>query len=180
MKRKGEKDIPFSLFVNLHCIVIHTVDVGKLTLKIEIFQNYHPIGESNQLGLSLVKDLFCTWSQLPVKKNDRKLWLAAPLGICWAIWKERNIIMFEDAPFSHSWLKHSIISSLLFGAGIMPDVDITKGRRICTCLPLGVSFLEGRFAFCLCPFFFFCMGQWPPMVYSLETWGCFPGVFWVQ
>ena len=71
----------------------------------------------------MVKDLFCAWSQLPVKKTNRKLWWVVPLCFYWAIWKERNRIMFEDAPFSPSRLKHSIISSLLFWAEIMPDVD---------------------------------------------------------
>ena len=33
----------------------------------------------------MVKDLFSSWSQLPMKKNDRKLWWAAPLGLYWAI-----------------------------------------------------------------------------------------------
>ena len=41
-----------------------------------------------------------TWSQHPMKKNDRKLWWAAPLGICWVIRKERNRIVFEDVHFS--------------------------------------------------------------------------------
>ena len=69
-------------------------------------------------------------------------------------------IVFEDTPFSHSRLKLSIISSMLLWVGIMPDVDISfvKGFRICTCLPLGVSFLEGWFVFCLCLSFLFCMG----------------------
>ena len=31
--------------------------------------------------------------------------------------------MFEDVPFSQPRLKHSIISSLLFWAGLMPNVD---------------------------------------------------------
>ena len=55
----------------------------------------------------------------------------APLSIWWAIWKEMNIIVFEDAPFSHSRLKHSIISSLFFfWAGIMPNVDICFVKRL--------------------------------------------------
>ena len=77
----------------------------------------------------MVKDLFCAWSQLPVKKINRKLWWV-PLCFCWAIWKERNRIMFEDAPFSPSRLKHSIISSLFFWVGIMPDVDTSFVKRL--------------------------------------------------
>ena len=38
--------------------------------------------------------------------------------------------MFKDASFSHSRLKHSIISSLILWAGIMPDVDISFVKRL--------------------------------------------------
>ena len=38
--------------------------------------------------------------------------------------------MFEDASFSPSRLKHSIISSLIFWAGIMPDVDTSFVKRL--------------------------------------------------
>ena len=38
--------------------------------------------------------------------------------------------MFEDAPFSHSRLKHSIISSLFFWVEIMLDVDISFVKRL--------------------------------------------------
>ena len=38
--------------------------------------------------------------------------------------------MFEDASFSPSRLKHSIISSLIFWAGIMPDVDTSFVKRV--------------------------------------------------
>ena len=63
-------------------------------------------------------------------KNGSKLWWATPLGICWAIWKERNRIVFEDAPFSHSRLKHSIISSLFFWTMIFPNVDVSFVKRL--------------------------------------------------
>ena len=76
-----------------------------------------------------VKDLFCAWSQLPVKKTNRKLWWAIPLCVCWAIRKERNKIVFEDASFSPSRLKHLIISSLFFWAGIIPNVDTSFVKR---------------------------------------------------
>ena len=38
--------------------------------------------------------------------------------------------MFEDVPFSHSRQKHSIISSLLVWAGIMPEVDTSFVKRL--------------------------------------------------
>ena len=58
-----------------------------------------------------------------MKKNARKFYWAAPLGICWAIWKERNKIVFEDIPFSQPRPKHSIISSLWFWAGLIQNVE---------------------------------------------------------
>ena len=33
----------------------------------------------------MVKDLFCAWSQLPVKKTNIKLRWVVPLCVCWAI-----------------------------------------------------------------------------------------------
>ena len=44
--------------------------------------------------------------------------------------KERNRIMFEDVPFSHSSSKHSIISFLFLWAGIMPNVNISFVKRV--------------------------------------------------
>ena len=38
--------------------------------------------------------------------------------------------MFEDASFSPFRLKHSIISSLIFWGGIIPDVDTTFVKRL--------------------------------------------------
>ena len=78
----------------------------------------------------LVKDLICSWGQFPVQQNTRRLWQAVPLSISWAIGKERNRIVFEDLPFSYSILTtHSIISSLLFWAGIVPNVETSIVRR---------------------------------------------------
>ena len=37
--------------------------------------------------------------------------------------------MFEDAPFSPSRLKHSIISYLFFWARLIPDIDTSFVKR---------------------------------------------------
>ena len=58
-----------------------------------------------------------------VRKHVRKLWKAAPFSLLWAIWKERNKIVFEDATFSHGRLKLSFISSLTSWAGLIPEMD---------------------------------------------------------
>ena len=61
----------------------------------------------------LLKDLFLGWTVFPIKKRARKLWRTAPLGLLWAIWKERNRIVFDDVPLSLSRLKSSFVSLLI-------------------------------------------------------------------
>ena len=86
-------------------------------------------------------DLFLCDSSTPVfsdgyvfryscKEEEKKALVGSPLSIFWAIWKERDRAVFEDAPFSHIRLKHSIISSLLYWAGIIPNVDISFVRTL--------------------------------------------------
>ena len=43
----------------------------------------------------------------------------------WAIWKERNKIIFEDATFSSLRLKLYVILSLFTWAGFIPNVDLS-------------------------------------------------------
>ena len=50
--------------------------------------------------------------QFPVRKKAKAIWRAVPLLLFWAIWKERNRIIFEDATFSSRRLKLSVICSL--------------------------------------------------------------------
>ena len=43
----------------------------------------------------LAKDLILGWSCLPIRKRARKLWKTTPLCLFWAIWMERNRIVFD-------------------------------------------------------------------------------------
>ena len=59
------------------------------------------------------------WSFFPISKKTKKVWKAAPLCLIWEIWKERNRVILEDLPFSHSRLKNSFVSTLSSWAGIL-------------------------------------------------------------
>ena len=67
----------------------------------------------------LVKDLILGWIRLPLRKKDSRLWKAAPLCLLWAIWKERNSVIFEDDCFSFSRLKSFFLRSLCSWASLI-------------------------------------------------------------
>ena len=75
-----------------------------------------------------VRDLLLCWSAFPVRKHARKIWKASPRSLIWAIWKERNKIVFDDATFSYDRLKLSFISSLTYLVGSFPNVDLSIVR----------------------------------------------------
>ena len=43
-----------------------------------------------------VRETLNGWQGSLIRKNLKKLWLAAPLCLVWIIWKERNKAVFED------------------------------------------------------------------------------------
>ena len=67
--------------------------------------------------LLLAKDLLLGRSCSPIRKIARRIWKAAPLYLVWAVWMERNRIVFDDVPFSISRLKTSFVSMLVSWAG---------------------------------------------------------------
>ena len=60
----------------------------------------------------LVKDLMAGWTTFPIRKKAKNLWQAALSNLCWAIWKERNMVVFDNVIFSQERLKISFITSL--------------------------------------------------------------------
>ena len=92
---------------------------------------YPPFGVRNLLVLSsLGKGLYLQLESASCEEEQsRKLWWAAPLASSGQYGKE-GIVVFEDAPFSYIRLKHSIISSLLYWAGIIPNVDTSFVRTL--------------------------------------------------
>ena len=66
----------------------------------------------------------------PVRKKATSIWRDAPLLLFWAIWKERNRIIFEDATFSPLRLKLSVIRLLFTWVGFIPKADIDVVRLL--------------------------------------------------
>ena len=72
----------------------------------------------------------CTLESASCQEEEQKALVGSPLSIFWAIWKERNRVVFKEASFSHIRLKHSIISPFLYWVGIIPNVDISFVRTL--------------------------------------------------
>ena len=46
----------------------------------------------------------------------------------WAIWRERNRVVFEDMVFSPNRMKLFFISALISWVGLIPNVDYSLAR----------------------------------------------------
>ena len=60
----------------------------------------------------LVKDLMMGWTTFPIRKKAKNLWQTTLSSLCWAIWKERNMVVFYNVIFSQERSKNSFITSL--------------------------------------------------------------------
>ena len=80
-----------------------------------------------------VEDLLSSWGGFPNRKRARKLWMTAPLSLIWAIWKERNRVIFEDAVFSRSRLKTPFVSALISWVGLIANGEHSF-VRILSCI----------------------------------------------
>ena len=60
------------------------------------------ITDSNWVFPLTVRQLHLAWQSASVGKKRKRVWLTAPLCLFWTLWKERNMIAFEnEAPSSH-------------------------------------------------------------------------------
>ena len=57
----------------------------------------------------IVKDLMVGWTTFPIRKKAKNLWQVARSSLCWAIWKERNRMVFDNVKFSPDRLKHLLL-----------------------------------------------------------------------
>ena len=67
----------------------------------------------------LIKDLMVDWTTFPIRKKAKSLWQAALSSLYWAIWKERNMVVFDNVIFSQERLKNSFITSLTSWTGLI-------------------------------------------------------------
>ena len=56
-----------------------------------------------------VRDTFLGWHSTFMGKKCSKVWMAAPLCLFWAVWKERNRIAFENEELSIHRMKNSFV-----------------------------------------------------------------------
>ena len=59
-----------------------------------------------------VKETLFGWHGLFVAKTRKKVWQAASLCIFWTVWKERNLIVFDNEELSIQILKLVFICNL--------------------------------------------------------------------
>ena len=78
----------------------------------------------------LGRDLLMGWKATPIKKLDRKIWMAAPLYLIWAIWKERNKVVFENAEFSVPRLMNFFVLSIWSWTNIVLMQDFLYMRKL--------------------------------------------------
>ena len=102
---------------------------GKKVLFKDLIQDLSTFGASWTCHF-LVKDLIQIWMHFPVRKKVKAIWRAAPLFLFWAIWKERNRIIFEGANFSSRRVKLFVIRSLFTKAGLIPKADFSFVRLL--------------------------------------------------
>ena len=73
--------------------------------------------------LWLIKDWFFGLNSIPVRKSERKPWRAAPFSLFWAIWKERNRVLFENEEFSLNKLRSVFVYSFCSWVRVVVNSD---------------------------------------------------------
>ena len=59
-----------------------------------------------------VRDTLSGWSASFVDQKRGKTWRAAPLCLFWTVWKERNMIVFDNEVLSILRMKNSFVCNL--------------------------------------------------------------------
>ena len=70
----------------------------------------------------MVRDTLLGWFASFVDKKGRKAWLTAPLYLFWMIWKERNMIVFDNEDLVIQRMKNLFVCNLWSWAESCLDV----------------------------------------------------------
>ena len=96
----------------------------------ELWTTLFSLSEGGWVCPYTVKELLMGWVWIPLKKKEVKLWRAAPLCLLWAIWIERNKVVFEDMQFSLNRLKTFFLRSFREWTIMIPDVNLSFLRGV--------------------------------------------------
>ena len=69
-----------------------------------------------------VRKVLLAWQGRKVGKKRKKVWRAVPLSLFWAVWCERNRVVFDNETFSMYRLKNSFICSFWYWANVSSGV----------------------------------------------------------
>ena len=79
---------------------------------------------------SFVNELCNGWNSPSLGKKEKILWWTVPLCLLWAIWKERNIIVFENEAFSLARWKSFFLRTLSSWATLISNMDYALVRTL--------------------------------------------------
>ena len=71
----------------------------------------------------LVKETLLEWDGSSMGKSHKKVWLVTPLCIFWTVWKERNLLAFDNDDLSIQRLKNYFVCNLWSWSRVSVDMS---------------------------------------------------------
>ena len=81
-----------------------------------------------------LRDLLLGWKGIQVRRDDKKIWLAAPYCLFWVIWKERNKIVFENEDLSLQRIKTPLFAVFILGLFLVLKFYSVFVRNLFCCI----------------------------------------------
>ena len=69
------------------------------------------VGTSWVFLCSVLRTLLA-WQGVPVGKNEKKIWMAAPLRLFWTLWREINRVVFDNGVTNAHKTKSNFLNNL--------------------------------------------------------------------